>query len=79
MINAHKVLGVVVTGLLLAGALASADGRLRQAAAAQPPVVGDMAHDFSLSRLDGKTVTLSSLRKSGPVVVLMLRGWVGYQ
>jgi len=73
--------GVVVAGTILAGAAASvsADGTLRQAAIAQPPVVGEMARDFTLDRTDGKAVSLSALRKSGPVVVLMLRGWVGYQ
>jgi peroxiredoxin len=43
------------------------------------PAVGDRAKDFTLNTLDGTKVTLSSLYKKGPVVVLMLRGWVGYQ
>jgi peroxiredoxin len=41
--------------------------------------VGDAARDFTLSRMDGKAITLSALTGQGPVVVLMLRGWVGYQ
>ena len=48
-------------------------------APAQPPAVGDAARDFTLSRIDGKPIALSALTKEGPVVVLMLRGWVGYQ
>ena len=48
-------------------------------AAVKPPVLGEAARDFSLNRVDGQTVSLSSLRRAGPVVVLMLRGWVGYQ
>jgi peroxiredoxin len=35
--------------------------------------------DFALSRLDGRRIHLAELTKQGPVVVLMLRGWVGYQ
>ena len=49
------------------------------AAPAAPPAVGEAARDFTLSRIDGKPITLSALAKEGPVVVLMLRGWVGYQ
>jgi peroxiredoxin len=44
-----------------------------------PPAVGEKLGDFTLKQLDGKSITLSELNKSGPVVVLMLRGWVGYQ
>ena len=49
------------------------------AAQAAPPAVGDKARDFTLNRLDGKPIQLSALTKEGPVVMLMLRGWVGYQ
>jgi len=49
------------------------------AAPAAPPAVGEAARDFTLSRIDGRPITLSALTKQGPVVVLMLRGWVGYQ
>jgi hypothetical protein len=50
-----------------------------QPAAVVPPSVGSHARDFTLPRLDGHPVSLSDLVKSGPVVVLVLRGWVGYQ
>ncbi len=46
---------------------------------AVPPRVGDVPADFALVTLDGKTVRLSVLCKAGPVVVVELRGWVGYQ
>ncbi len=49
------------------------------AAQGAPPAVGDKARDFTLKRLDGQSVQLSALTKQGPVVMLMLRGWVGYQ
>ncbi|MGL4464935.1 MAG: peroxiredoxin family protein [Planctomycetia bacterium] len=43
------------------------------------PAVGDAAPDFSLKTLDGDAVTLSKLNADGPVVVIMLRGFPGYQ
>lgn len=46
---------------------------------AQPPQVGETAKDFSLKNLQSESVQLAKLRKDGPVVVLMLRGWPGYQ
>ena len=70
-------------GYLAAGVLLIATGGASSAAPqptpAQPPAVGEAARDFTLTRIDGKAVSLSTLRHSGPVVVLMLRGWVGYQ
>jgi hypothetical protein len=47
--------------------------------ASAPPAVGDKARDFTAKRLDGRPVHLAELTKGGPVVMLMLRGWVGYQ
>jgi len=44
-----------------------------------PPALEDRARDFTLNRLDGERIQLSALLKQGPVVMLMLRGWVGYQ
>ena len=44
-----------------------------------PPKVGDRAPALKLDTADGKPVDLSELEKAGPVVVVQLRGWVGYQ
>ncbi len=44
-----------------------------------PPRVGKKAPDFTLKTLDGKPVQLSKLTAHGPVVILVLRGWPGYQ
>lgn len=41
--------------------------------------VGDTAPEFSLSGVDEKTVMLSALLKEGPVSLVMLRGFPGYQ
>jgi thioredoxin-dependent peroxiredoxin len=47
--------------------------------AADPPKVGDKVADFSLKTLDGQQVTLSALTAKENVVLVMLRGWPGYQ
>ncbi len=46
---------------------------------AEPPAVGDKAKDFQLSSLDGKSVRLSQMTAKGPVVLVVLRGFPGYQ
>jgi peroxiredoxin Q/BCP len=48
-------------------------------AADAPPAVGETAKDFSLTAVDGEKVELSRLRKEGPVVLIVLRGYPGYQ
>jgi len=60
-------------------ALATIAGALLNAQSAAPPAIGDRARDFTLNRLDGKPIQLSTLIKDGPVVMIVLRGWVGYQ
>lgn len=68
-----------------AGAQAGGQGAAPATAAAVPtlrikaPGVGEKAADFSLMTLDGKKVELAELLKTGPVVLIELRGWVGYQ
>ena len=47
--------------------------------AAAQPVVGGKAGDFSLTSFDGKTVALSSIYEKGPVALVVLRGYPGYQ
>jgi thioredoxin-dependent peroxiredoxin len=52
------------------------------ATAADPPVapgVGDTAKDFELPALGGDVTRLSDLTKTGPVVIVVLRGYPGYQ
>ena len=67
----RKAIGSVP--LLIASILTAA------AAAPPPPMVGSKAPDFSLSSVSGKTVRLSDLQGSGPVVLVVLRGFPGYQ
>jgi peroxiredoxin len=48
-------------------------------AAAAPPTVGEKAPDFKLSTPEGKSVRLSEIMSKGPVVLVVLRGYPGYQ
>lgn len=47
--------------------------------AAEPPKVGDAVPDFTLKTLAARSVTLSSVNASNDVVLIVLRGWPGYQ
>lgn len=44
-----------------------------------PPEVGDMAPGFTLKTLDDQSVRLRDLTDRGNVVLVVLRGWPGYQ
>lgn len=44
-----------------------------------PPAVGQPAPDFELPSLTGEPVRLSRLTSQGPVVLVVLRGYPGYQ
>lgn len=48
-------------------------------AADKTPAIGEKAADFKLKSLAGDTVQLAELLKNGPVVVVALRGYPGYQ
>jgi peroxiredoxin len=54
-------------------ALASTPGH------AAAPKVGESASNFTLRTLDARAVELKSLTEKGPVVLVVLRGWPGYQ
>ncbi len=43
------------------------------------PAVGDAAPDFTLTALDAEPITLSKLTADSPVVLIVLRGYPGYQ
>src|SRR5687768_16894853 len=60
-----------VTGLMLALGTASA--------AAAVPKVGDSAPNFTLKTLDDRPVELEQITSEGAVVIVVLRGWPGYQ
>lgn len=65
---------------IAAVALASAGTLMaRQAGTPQPPAVGQRAPGFTLTTVDGASVTLADQIERGPVVLVVGRGWVGYQ
>ena len=45
----------------------------------KPPQVGDTASDFELKSVTGEPVKLSAVASRGPVVLIVLRGFPGYQ
>ena len=48
-------------------------------AAGVAPTLGEKAPDFALSTAEGKSVRLSEVTLKGPVVLVVLRGYPGYQ
>ncbi|WP_425617315.1 redoxin domain-containing protein [Anatilimnocola sp. NA78] len=66
-----------MTALALCSAIALLPNRA--AAKEKAPAVGDEAADFQLKTADGEEVALTKLLKQGPVVLIVLRGYPGYQ
>ena len=89
MINVRKRLGqagVATIAAIFVLAVAISLARAGQATQMAPmagsagtPTVGQKAPDFSLGAVDGATVRLSSEVARGPVILVVLRGWPGYQ
>lgn len=67
---------VALTGVLLVSSFGLVNQNIDQKS---PPKVSESAPDFQLKTPEGKPVTLTDLRKDGPVVVVVLRGFPGYQ
>jgi len=65
-----------LSGLALLLAMAVTAFTLRAAA---PPQMGAAAPDFTLQTMDAKSVTLSAETAKLPIVLVVLRGWPGYQ
>lgn len=57
----------------------AAGGAANKAPAPAPPQVGDKAPDATWTALDGQPGKLSQHLTEGPVVLVVLRGWPGYQ
>jgi len=67
-----KLSAAAVFGLLFAFGSSVAD-------AAIPPAVGDVAPNFTLKTLENQSVELKQLAEEHSVVLVVLRGWPGYQ
>lgn len=63
---------------MLAASLPAAPA-LRAQRTMQTPAVGAKAPEFSLQTPEGKTVALAELEQKGRVVLVVLRGYPGYQ
>lgn len=48
-------------------------------AAGETPKIGQTAPDFALASIQAESIRLSQARKSAPVVLVVLRGYPGYQ
>ncbi len=70
---------MILSRFLLIAAVAAVSSSSVLLAEGKTPAVGDTAPDFSLQSLGGETVKLSALTEQGPVVLLVLRGFPGYQ
>jgi peroxiredoxin len=66
----------VVTGFAL---LDSRFTLARDEQNSKPPAIGDTVEDFELKTLKDEPVKLSDQLRRGPVVVIVLRGFPGYQ
>ncbi len=65
--------------LTLALAVALGGGKFQAQAPASTPAVGQKAPDFSLNAVDGTPVSLAAMLRRGPVVLVVGRGYPGYQ
>ena len=64
---------------VLLAALAAVSPVLASGGFGKAPKLGEKAPLFSLLDLDGRRVTLADELSHGPVVLVLLRGWPGYQ
>jgi peroxiredoxin Q/BCP len=60
-------------------AASHANAAISAAEALPPPAIGDTAADFTLKKLKDDEVNLAKLLVEGPVVLVVLRGYPGYQ
>lgn len=71
--NHRNFIAALILALSAVLSTSSADAQTKS------PAVGDMAPDFRLPTLQGEGVQLSKLRGKGPVALVVLRGFPGYQ
>ena len=67
------------TASVLVAALAAVSPIIAAGARERAPKLGEKAPPFSLLDLDGRRVTLEGELTHGPAVLVLLRGWPGYQ
>ena len=77
--RAGFVLALILMAILVSASKAGSRALGSAADRDAPPAMGEKIADFSLTSVDGKQLTLSDELKKGPVVLVLLRGWPGYQ
>jgi peroxiredoxin len=77
-VRKRRWLGQVVVAAVLVAARGTWAAPAATSMAATPKV-GEKAPAFELTALDGSRVTLAGEVDHGPVVLVLLRGWPGYQ
>ncbi|MCX7419368.1 MAG: peroxiredoxin family protein [Planctomycetia bacterium] len=75
----QSVMFLVLCGTFTTMLCAIGDRAVQAAGEPKTPKVGDEAKDFTLTAIDGEKVKLSEQLKDGPVVLIVLRGFPGYQ
>ena len=86
----HCIMAPIVAAALFSGCSAPQTGEPQTGAATSPktttkdsapktPRVGDIAPDFELMNLQDEKIKLSAMAAKGPVVLVVLRGYPGYQ
>jgi peroxiredoxin len=73
------ILGILVQASSCSHSTPGGEAAARTASDALIPKLGAKALDFDLKTLAGRPVRLSTLTSEGPVVLIVLRGWNGYQ
>ena len=69
----------LLTAAVLLAAVAAVAPFFAAGSVGKAPKLGEEAPPFSLLDLDGQRVTLAGELTHGPVVLVLLRGWPGYQ
>lgn len=78
--RSHLIHTAAFLALLLVGALSMAAVRAQAPPmSGTTPKLGEQASDFALADLNGVQVRLSEEVERGPIVLVVLRGWPGYQ
>ena len=72
----QRLVAAICAAIFYAGSVLAAQ---MPAMAGAIPKVGDLAPAFALSSISGERVRLADVLKDGPVVLVVLRGWPGYQ
>lgn len=71
--------GAAAAGCVQASEIPVQAGAMATTDTGKTPSVGDTAPDFTLEALSGGKVKLSAVTSKGPVVLIVLRGFPGYQ